>query len=264
MFPEGEKLLWEGMVFLAFALVCGALVERRFCCAPSAQCRGRTALSPDVAALAWGDTAFSAQMPVVEDNGAGAWVSVSSAAQAPAPGGAEEMNRQMAEYLEEMRGELLWYAMRKYNGYVALESSYQILRDDESLLSVRFDATLNAGGSGQFSRCFTLEKKTGEILSLDDLFLPDSDYVQAISEEILRQMREQVQAGEADYFIPGGIWAEEECFQAIAPDQNFYLNAEGALVIVFDEYEVAPGSMGMPEFAIPAAALAEIWAYPEQ
>ena len=30
MFPEGEKLLWEGMVFLAFALVCGALVERRF------------------------------------------------------------------------------------------------------------------------------------------------------------------------------------------------------------------------------------------
>lgn len=30
MFPEGEKFLWEGMVFLAFALVCGALVERRF------------------------------------------------------------------------------------------------------------------------------------------------------------------------------------------------------------------------------------------
>lgn len=233
-------------------------------CALGAVQGTRTALSPDVAALAWGDTAFSAQMPVVEDNGAGAWVSVSSAAQTPASGGAEEMNRQMAEYLEEMRGELLWYAMRKYNGYVALESSYQILRDDESLLSVRFDATLNAGGSGQFSRCFTLEKKTGEILSLDDLFLPDSDYVRTISEEILRQMREQVQAGEADYFIPGGIWAEEECFQAIAPDQNFYLNAEGALVIVFDEYEVAPGSMGMPEFVIPAAALAEIWAYPEQ
>lgn len=30
MFPEGEKFLWEGMVFLAFALVCGALVERRY------------------------------------------------------------------------------------------------------------------------------------------------------------------------------------------------------------------------------------------
>lgn len=41
MFPEGEKFLWEGMVFLAFALVCGALVERRFCCAPSARCRER-------------------------------------------------------------------------------------------------------------------------------------------------------------------------------------------------------------------------------
>ena len=49
-------------------------------CALGAVQGTRTALSPDVAALAWGDTAFSAQMPVVEDNGAGAWVSVTAAA----------------------------------------------------------------------------------------------------------------------------------------------------------------------------------------
>ena len=40
-----------------------------------------------------------------------------------------------------------------------------------------------------------------------------------------------------------------------APDQNFYINDENQLVIVFDEYEVAPGSMGTPEFVIPTEFL---------
>ncbi len=33
---------------------------------------------------------------------------------------------------------------------------------------------------------------------------------------------------------------------------------EKELVIVFDEYEVAPGSMGMPEFIIPEEVLSEV------
>ena len=56
----------------------------------------------------------------------------------------------------------------------------------------------------------------------------------------------------ADHFLPGGIWSDEECFQSIEDDQSFYINNSGQLVIVFDEYEVAPGSMGMPEFVIPS------------
>lgn len=73
-------------------------------------------------------------------------------------------------------------------------------------------------------------------------------------------MTEQVQAGEADYFIPGGIWAEDECFQSIDADQNFYLDEENRLVILFDEYEVAPGSMGMPRFLIDEQAISGILA----
>ena len=61
---------------------------------------------------------------------------------------------------------------------------------------------------------------------------------------------EQAEKGEARYFIPGYGWSENECFQKIDGDQNFYINDQDQLVIVFDEYEVAPGSMGMPEFVI--------------
>ena len=36
----------------------------------------------------------------------------------------------------------------------------------------------------------------------------------------------------------------------VSPDHNFYINNKGDLVIVFDKYEVGPGSMGTPEFII--------------
>lgn len=37
----------------------------------------------------------------------------------------------------------------------------------------------------------------------------------------------------------------------IDPDQNFYFDAQGNLVLVFGKYDVAPGYMGTPEFTIP-------------
>lgn len=176
--------------------------------------------------------------------------------------GVEDLNQQMEEYISQMREKFLWYVARKYEGYVGLDTTYQVLRNDDMLLSVRFETTINVGGSGQYSRSFTLDKQTGKVLELGALFQPNSDYVGVISAEILRQMKQQVEAGEADYFIPGGIWSEEECFREIAADQNFYINDQNQLVVVFDEYEVAPGSMGMPEFILTADLLKEILQQP--
>lgn len=45
-------------------------------------------------------------------------------------------------------------------------------------------------------------------------------------------------------------------FQQIAAEQSFYYNQEGQLVIAFNEYEVAPGYMGCPQFIINDAVLA--------
>lgn len=53
-----------------------------------------------------------------------------------------------------------------------------------------------------------------------------------------------------------------ECFHAIAADQNFYINDNNQLVIVFDEYTVAPGSMGMPEFVLPNDILTDLLRQP--
>lgn len=47
-------------------------------------------------------------------------------------------------------------------------------------------------------------------------------------------------------------------FQGITEQTNFYFNEKDELVIAFDEYEVAPGSMGAPEFVIPQEVTAAI------
>ena len=44
---------------------------------------------------------------------------------------------------------------------------------------------------------------------------------------------------------------EERAIERICQLFDFYFNESGELVIAFDEYEVAPGYMGAPEFVIP-------------
>lgn len=170
----------------------------------------------------------------------------------------KDFNEDMADYIEQLKEKFLWYVARKYEGYVGLDTSYTILCNDEDKLSVRFDTTLNAGGSGQYTRCFTMDKREKKVIELRDLFQKNTPYVSVISKEILKQMQAQVDSGTADYFIPGGIWQENEWFKEIDGDQNFYIDQEGKLVIAFDEYEVAPGSMGCPEFVIPTAVIKKL------
>ena len=43
---------------------------------------------------------------------------------------------------------------------------------------------------------------------------------------------------------------------------RIYIDEAGQLVIVFDEYEVAPGYMGVPEFIIPTDLLDGLLAQP--
>ena len=47
-------------------------------------------------------------------------------------------------------------------------------------------------------------------------------------------------------------------FVTLDDKHNFYWDKDGNLVIVFDKYEVAPGSMGAPEFVIKKGAISDI------
>ena len=120
-----------------------------------------------------------------------------------------------------------------------------MVTDSDTWFTLRVDATETQASGYQFSRFYHIDKTTGQVVTLADLFREDADYVTALSGEVLRQMEERMAADESVRYFP-------EEFTAIDPQQNFYFNGEGELVLVFDEYTIAPGSMGMPEFTIPA------------
>ena len=115
-------------------------------------------------------------------------------------------------------------------------------------LIAQFEADCAATGEGysgyNFTRFYHINKATGEAVTLSDLFRPDADYVSVLSAEVLRQMEEQMAADASLSYLT-------DEFTAIDPEQSFYWNADGDLVLVFDEYAVAAGYMGMVEFTIP-------------
>jgi len=190
----------------------------------------------------WGDTSIEIEAPVAEGDGA------------------EDLNAQADEWTQMLEEKFLWHVSRKFEGYVGLDSFHNTLRDDERYLTLRFSATVNAGGSVDYVRFLTLDKQSGQILTLGDLFAPDSEYISALSENVRVQMEEQMNAGEGDYFLPGYGWPVEDCFTSIDPDMNFYLDDENNLVLLFEEYTVAPGSMGAPQFKISLKTLSHILA----
>lgn len=70
-------------------------------------------------------------------------------------------------------------------------------------------------------------------------------------------MKEQMAADEnVTYWLDSDI--PEWDFKSITADTTFYINEEGRLVIVFDEGEVAPMSMGSVEFVIPTEVIQDI------
>ena len=156
------------------------------------------------------------------------------------------------KYLDECREKFFWYFERKYNGYTGADFTSEIERDDERMLVVSMYCTINAGSSLTYQRFFTVDKATGEIVGLSDLFSAE-DYNAVLSAEIKRQIEYRTESGDSYYGY--GIFTSpedmENAFDSL-DDPNFYIDGDDRLIIVFDEGEIAPNSMGTPTFVIPA------------
>ncbi len=134
-----------------------------------------------------------------------------------------------------------------------LTISYDIVTDTDSWFTLRINVLEVQASGYEYAKYYHINKATGEQATLADLFREDADYVTAISENIKTQMREQMAADEnISYFLDDTDMPETN-FDKIKPDQNFYFNPAGEIVIAFDEYEAAPGYMGDVAFTIPRA-----------
>lgn len=132
-------------------------------------------------------------------------------------------------------------------GRYALESSYEVVSDNDKYVSIRINTVETMASGAEFVKIFTVDKATGQTVSLKD-YLNSPEKLEAVSQNIKDQMAAQMAEDEGKvYFTEGEVGG----FTGLTGDENFYLNEAGELVIVFGEYEVAPGYMGTVSFTIP-------------
>ncbi len=140
--------------------------------------------------------------------------------------------------------------------HFSLKVDYEVLSNTDQWFTLKINVYEGAGSSNTYFKLYHIDKTTGKIMQLSDLFKEDTDYLHAISENIRSQMIEQMQENENVYYWVNAEYPEWN-FSNIRPDQNFYFAENGNIVILFDKYEVAPGAMGTPQFEIPQSVYAE-------
>lgn len=134
--------------------------------------------------------------------------------------------------------------------HTAMRISYDILTNNDAWFTLKLNLHFASGSSNTSYKLYHIDKKSGKIVQLSDLFAENSDYVSAISTDIRRQMSEQMQQNEDLVYWLDAEYPEWN-FSTIQDNQNFYFAENGNIVILFDKYEVSPGFMGTPKFEIP-------------
>ncbi len=142
-------------------------------------------------------------------------------------------------------------------GFENLSLDYEIVTDNESLFSLRFEQCITMASASQSQKIYHIDKNTGKMISLKDLFEKNADYQTVISDNIKMQMKQQMAEDENKTYWLGSDTPEWD-FTEIPSDVNFYVNESGKLNIVFDEFQVAPGFMGVVTFEIPTEILKPI------
>lgn len=159
----------------------------------------------------------------------------------------EHINKDVDQMTSELM-EQFYKDIEIAGGYGSLSVEYETVTDTESWFTLKLSVEETAGSSGKYFRYYHIDKRSGSIVQLGDMFTGES-YQKILTEEIKKQMKERMEEDKTVVY-----WAEKDEFGKefvkISGDRNFYWNKDGNLVIAFDKYEVGPGSSGEPEFVI--------------
>lgn len=121
---------------------------------------------------------------------------------------------------------------------------YQIRYESEDIVSFIItieDAYLFVE---HFNYYYTINIPEKKDLQLTDLI--EEKQIDLINQEIKNQIQQREKEDENILFFH-----DESEFKSIDKNQNFYINENKQLVIVFERYEIAPGYMGEIEFIMP-------------
>lgn len=161
-----------------------------------------------------------------------------------------QTNENVNEDVNQLTQNILdkFYAEMNSENHLSIKVESDVIQNNKYWFTLKLTISEVAASSDLKYKYYNIDKRTDEIVKLSDLF-DDENYKKAISEEIKKQMISRMEKDNNVVY-----WIDEENeewnFNMIEDNQNFYLSNKGNIVIVFDKYEVGPGSTGTPEFEI--------------
>ena len=117
---------------------------------------------------------------------------------------------------------------------------YEIKSQTENYLSLMVSGSESWSSAYGETRYYNIDLKSGSLVTLKDLL--GDDYADIVNTSIREQMKQRT---DVTFWTP-----EQGGFTGISDHVRFYINAADHPVIVFEKYEIAPGSEGQPEFEI--------------
>ncbi|NCC55303.1 MAG: DUF3298 domain-containing protein, partial [Erysipelotrichia bacterium] len=120
---------------------------------------------------------------------------------------------------------------------------YKVYYQSNHILSFVINKTVIQASSYVEKMVYNLDLDSGEKLTLQSLL--GNDYKTIVNTQIEKQIQERLKNDSNAFF-----YDDANKFTTIKDNQNFYINKEGKIVILFDKYEIAPGYMGNLEFTL--------------
>ncbi|NFS65928.1 DUF3298 and DUF4163 domain-containing protein, partial [Clostridium botulinum] len=158
---------------------------------------------------------------------------------------AYNMKIQSKEYFDMFGKEFTTYPYE-------LNVNYKLTNNSTSLTSLYMDIYSFTGGAhgNTLRNAYTIDNNTKDLLSLNNLFIKEYDYKKIINDAISKQ----IISDSEKYF------ASSLNFEGVNDDVNFYVDGDN-LVIYYQQYEIAPYCVGIPEFKIPLSLFGENYLY---
>lgn len=156
-----------------------------------------------------------------------------------------DMNWHMYEAIRKLADQQ--YVEQDAERFSEMIGTFEIKTNERNVLSVAFSNYAYADGFAHgltLMDSLTFDVVTGKQYTLAELFKPDADYVEILTELVNKQVKEREIPTFEDYI-------------SVAKDQPFYI-ADKSLVLYYPLYAITPYYYGLPKFPISVYELESI------
>ena len=124
-----------------------------------------------------------------------------------------------------------------------VEIDFENYYSDDDIFSFSINSSQILADSHLQKKFFTINPTTGEIYNVEHFL--GSDYQNIILTTVKKQIAENTKNN------PNLIYFDEEVNNLkISIHQPFYINKDNQVVVVFDQFQIAPGYMSLPSFIV--------------